>query len=186
MTPKLYKELALRTEPTEEQYLEIQERLKNTEMLKSLEQCMHFFSVSSDILDIFKKHIFYGKPFNKEDLYGKVNKLYHPQVDNTLLSKDFDLKTTRLFHAVLGLATEAGELTDALKKNPIDYVNIKEEFGDQSWYNNLGLDVCETTLEEVMKTNIDKLAKRYGDKFSDEKALNRNLDEERKILENGQ
>jgi hypothetical protein len=39
------------------------------------------------------------------------------------------------------------------------------------------------TMAEMMDSNIKKLAKRFGDIFSEEKALNRDLDAERKILE---
>ena len=35
----------------------------------------------------------------------------------------------------------------------------------------------------MLQRNIDKLKARYPDKFSQEKALNRNLDKERDILE---
>ena len=44
-------------------------------------------------------------------------------------------------------------------------------------YHNLG------SLSDVMETNIAKLKARYPDKYSDESALNRNLDAEREILE---
>jgi NTP pyrophosphatase (non-canonical NTP hydrolase) len=42
-------------------------------------------------------------------------------------------------HATMGMATEAGELLDAIKKNwvygkPIDYQNVIEELGDIEWY----------------------------------------------------
>jgi hypothetical protein len=38
---------------------------------------------------------------------------------------------------------------------------------------------------DVMTTNINKLRGRFPDKFTEEKALNRDLDSERKILEDG-
>lgn len=40
----------------------------------------------------------------------------------------------------------------------------------------------DINLEESFETNIEKLKARYGDKFSSEKAINRDLDLERKIL----
>lgn len=39
------------------------------------------------------------------------------------------------------------------------------------------------SFEEVMRANIAKLAKRYGGEFSSENALDRDLDEERRVLE---
>jgi hypothetical protein len=38
-------------------------------------------------------------------------------------------------------------------------------------------------LEEMLQRNIDKLKARYPEKFTQENALNRNLDVERQILE---
>jgi NTP pyrophosphatase (non-canonical NTP hydrolase) len=38
-------------------------------------------------------------------------------------------------------------------------------------------------INEIFELNIAKLMKRYGDKFSSESAINRNLEEERKIME---
>jgi hypothetical protein len=39
-------------------------------------------------------------------------------------------------------------------------------------------------IPRILDSNIQKLKSRYGDKFSSEKAINRNLDKERLILEN--
>ena len=38
-------------------------------------------------------------------------------------------------------------------------------------------------INEIFELNIAKLMKRYVDKFSSESAINRNLEEERKIME---
>ncbi len=88
----------------------------------------------------------------------------------------------------MGLTTEAGEFVDMLKKHifygkPIDYVNAKEEIGDTLWYTALAIDVLETTMNEVMTVNIDKLKARYPEKFTEFNAENRDLVTERKILE---
>jgi hypothetical protein len=42
-----------------------------------------------------------------------------------------------------------------------------------------------TDISSILDKNIDKLRARYGDKFSSEKAINRNLEVEKQILENG-
>lgn len=99
-------------------------------------------------------------------------------------------KNLRLLHAALGLATEAGEILDALKKHmfygkPLDEVNLKEELGDTSWYQAIAIDALGTSLEDIQRVNIDKLKARYPDGFDNEKAINRNLDTEREILEEG-
>ena len=132
-----YLELALNTEPTQEQYVEI------------------------------------------------VNRLGEPQI-------------VRLLHSFMGLETEVGEILDALKKHifygkKLDVVNLSEEIGDVFWYEAIGIDALANLLdvdpyeleEEIRYKNIAKLAARYPDKFSEFSAINRDLETERNILENG-
>jgi len=91
-------------------------------------------------------------------------------------------------HMVIGISTEAGELLDAYKKHfaygkNLDVVNVGEEIADIMWYISNLCRIKGIDLEEMMERNINKLKARYPDKFSQEKALNRNLDIERDILE---
>ena len=96
--------------------------------------------------------------------------------------------SVRLLHAGLGLGTEVAEIQDALKKHyfygkPLDKVNLAEEMGDVFWYLAILADELGVSFEETMDKNIAKLKKRYGEKFTNDKAINRNVAEERKILE---
>jgi len=96
--------------------------------------------------------------------------------------------TIRLLHAAMGLTTESAEFVDMLKKHifygkPIDYPNACEELGDSLWYVAIAIDVLKVTMNEIMTMNIDKLKLRYPEKFSNDKALNRDLVAERKLLE---
>lgn len=93
-----------------------------------------------------------------------------------------------LWHGILGLVTEAGELADALKKahaygKPLDEVNLREELGDVLWYLPLVCRALGTTLDEVAQLNIAKLRKRYPATFTEAHALNRDLESERRVLE---
>lgn len=97
-------------------------------------------------------------------------------------------ETARLIHYELGICSESGELQNALKRwvaygKPVDAVNIKEELGDVLWYMARICDLFGWTLEEVMQTNINKLEVRFPEKFTEEAALNRNLEKERETLE---
>jgi NTP pyrophosphatase (non-canonical NTP hydrolase) len=91
-------------------------------------------------------------------------------------------------HMILGLTTEVGELADTYKKylaynKPIDTVNAQEEVGDIMWYI---VNLCTLNgwdIEQIMDVNIAKLKARYPEKFTTEMATHRNLEEERKILE---
>ncbi len=98
------------------------------------------------------------------------------------------VETMRLLHGALGLATESGEILDQLKKHlfynkELDRVNLVEESGDACFYQSIMIDTLKTTWKEVMFKNNKKLEARYGGSFSTEKALNRDLDKERKVLE---
>jgi len=91
-------------------------------------------------------------------------------------------------HMVLGMQTEAAEIADVYKKalaykKDIDFVNVKEEIGDQMWYIANMCNIHGWDLREILATNISKLESRYPEKFTVEEALNRDLTAERVILE---
>ena len=74
-------------------------------------------------------------------------------------------------NAALGLAGEAGEVADEVKKflyqgREWDAEKIIEELGDVLWYVALMADLMDVPLDFVMEYNIDKLQKRYPDGFS--------------------
>lgn len=97
---------------------------------------------------------------------------------------------TRLLHGAMGVTTESGEIFDQIKKHifygkELDIVNLKEEVGDVLWYCALLLRELDSTFEEVANTNIEKLRIRFGDKFSEYDAQNRDLGKERRVLEKG-
>jgi NTP pyrophosphatase (non-canonical NTP hydrolase) len=94
----------------------------------------------------------------------------------------------RLDHAAYGFITETGEFTDVLKKykiygKPLDIVNLREELSDLLWYVALACNALNIPIEEIMDLNINKLKDRYPEKYTDYKAINRNLETERKTLE---
>ncbi len=97
----------------------------------------------------------------------------------------------RLMHIALGLATEAGEFADPIKKAitkdtaaaDLDHVNFDEEIGDILFYIQDYCNYRGTTIAQLAKKNYDKLSKRYAQGFTAEASDNRDLDAERKILE---
>jgi len=104
------------------------------------------------------------------------------------MSAEHNTMIAKLLHAVLGMASEVGEIADALKKHIIygkalDEINILEEAGDESWYIALALTAIKKGFEEAFERNIAKLKARYGAQFTEAAALNRDLDAERKTLE---
>lgn len=99
-------------------------------------------------------------------------------------------ETLNLLHCAIGASTEAGELLDAFKKHiyykkELDVVNVGEEIADIQWYLFNLCRLLNLDMEQLLEANIAKLKARYGDKFSTERATNRDLDSERNILETG-
>ena len=85
-----------------------------------------------------------------------------------------------LTNAALGLAGEAGEVADLVKKirfqgHAMDEDKLINEAGDILWYINLLATTLGITLEDIAKRNIAKLERRYPDgHFSAERSVNRN------------
>ncbi|MCS6881336.1 MAG: nucleoside triphosphate pyrophosphohydrolase family protein [Oscillochloridaceae bacterium] len=81
----------------------------------------------------------------------------------------------RLLNAALGLAGEAGEFSDALKRHlhPLDEGALRAELGDALWYVALARDAPDRRLGEAMRENIENLRRRYPDGFSSARSLRR-------------
>lgn len=108
----------------------------------------------------------------------------------TVQARMADPTFAKLMHAAMGMVTEAAEFMDMLKKHamygkPIDEVNALEEIGDQFWYQSLALKTLNADFARVMERNIAKLRARFPEKFTEARALERDLSKERRILEGG-
>ena len=84
----------------------------------------------------------------------------------------------RLGNAALGLAGEAGEFADMVKKHlhhghKLDDDAAAKELGDVLWYVAEACTVLGLDLEDVAARNIEKLRARYPDGFSEERSRNR-------------
>lgn len=78
----------------------------------------------------------------------------------------------------LGIAGEAGEVADLLKKvighgHPIDVAKLVKELGDVLWYVAVLASVYGVLLSDVAAANRAKLMARYPDGFSTERSINR-------------
>lgn len=98
-----------------------------------------------------------------------------------------------LNNAALGLAGEAGEIADLIKKHhyqghPLDTMKLKDELGDLCWY---VAEACDALMrledstnglsyydfQAVLARNLDKLKARYpGGRFERERSVNRVVD----------
>lgn len=84
----------------------------------------------------------------------------------------------RLTNWALGLAGEAGEVADIIKKHvfhghPLDEEDVKKELGDILWYIAMLAYDLDTWLSETVEGNIKKLEERYPKGFSEERSVNR-------------
>lgn len=140
-------------------------------------------------LDKVKKALFYGKKPEGQGFIGPADldcgELPLVLVGDQAIGVD-------LIHGIIGKATEAGELLEAMMEameSPfayIDQVNVKEEVADGQWYDAVIAKALGFTFEEIQATNIHKLRKRYPNKFTEYDAINRDLPVERHILQQGQ
>lgn len=116
---------------------------------------------------------------SKELVYvnGKLGAIQYREVVETLKKKlphEMDL-----LHMTLGIAGEAGEIVDAIKKHVIygkelDRVNILEELGDIKFYIEGLQQILGMTDTAVLQHNAEKLwNKRYPNGYSDEAAIAR-------------
>lgn len=111
---------------------------------------------------------------------------YQEKSSRTLSILDSNISDN--IHMSLGLTTESAEIADVFKKKlaynkEIDWVNIKEEVGDLMFYVANICNINGWDLRDILDTNIAKLKVRYPDKYTDDKAINRDLLSERKELE---
>lgn len=86
--------------------------------------------------------------------------------------------TNRLIEAAMGLAGEAGEVVDIVKKmcfqgHDLDKEHFILELGDVMWYLAEAADALDIDLSEVLRKNLEKINRRYQGGFSEEASINR-------------
>lgn len=158
-------------------------------------EVMTIFVMAGNMLDALKKNIFYGKEINEtswdsnleniKDVIG--GRLLESDVIPLIAPEPLSIDP-RLFHALIGIATESTELIEAIQKAlhnnvDIDHVNVQEELGDLNWYQAIAVDASDADWDKILDTNIAKLKHRYPEKFTADRAINRDLETERRILE---
>ena len=87
-----------------------------------------------------------------------------------------------LLTAALGLTAESGEFTEVVKKiilqgkpyNEDNVFHMKRELGDICWYIAQACMALDTTFDEIIEMNVEKLKARYpGGEFDVHKSENR-------------
>ena len=100
---------------------------------------------------------------------------------NSLELED-DCNVPQLLTAALGLTAESGEFTEVVKKiilqgkpyNEDNIFHMKRELGDICWYLAQACMALDTTFDEIIEMNVEKLESRYpGGEFDVHKSENR-------------
>ena len=100
----------------------------------------------------------------------------------TELDLENDADVPRLLTAALGLTAESGEFTEVVKKiilqgkpyNEENVFHLKRELGDICWYIAQACMALDTTFDEIIEMNVDKLKARYpGGEFDVHHSENR-------------
>ena len=160
-----------------------------------------------EIVDQLKKAYIYGKPLDQVNIVEEVGDVawyvagvvqFYPNLYNFIESDE--LKNSINYEK---LAEAKSNITRTILLNTMSAANLvvdmgilADEVGEPS---DEGEEVAKTLcmflfatavllevdLSQVFEVNIAKLAKRYGDKYSDYAAINRDIDAERAVLEAG-
>ena len=98
------------------------------------------------------------------------------------LELEDDCNLSQLLTAALGLTAESGEFTEIVKKiilqgkpyNEDNVFHMKRELGDICWYIAQACMALDTTFDEIIEMNVEKLKKRYpGGEFNVHQSENR-------------
>ena len=98
------------------------------------------------------------------------------------LELEDDCNIPPLITAAFGLTAEAGEFTEVVKKiilqgkpyNEENIFHMKRELGDICWYLAQACMALDTTFDEIIEMNVDKLKARYpGGEFNVNQSENR-------------
>lgn len=130
-----------------------------------------------------------AKEYVAEAVRTKSDKFYPPTPDDWFgVTMPENSMTIDVLHAVMGIATEGAELLDVAKKamfynRPVDYTNLNEEVGDVLWYVAIYCNARNLDMGALMAQNVAKLRARFPACFTEHAANNRDLFEERSVLE---
>lgn len=139
-------------------------------------------------LDYIKKALFYGRNLGE----------HTPRISHGYNVETTDAKQRDLIHGLIGISTESGEICERLHEvlnrteafpldedlfTDKDKINLFEELGDVLWYVAIAAEALGVGIDEIMVANLNKLRKRFPEKFTEELANERDIETEQKSLE---
>lgn len=93
-------------------------------------------------------------------------------------ASQFEISNETLSLGAMGIAGEAGEVADYIKKvvfhsHGLSREKLAEELGDVMWYIAYLSEVIGYSLSEIAEINMKKLRKRYPDGWDEKRSINR-------------
>lgn len=151
---------------------------------------------TGEIFDAYKKHMIYGKPLDTVNVLEEVGDLmwylnlyaYHKGClrsfikDPSSYNLGQDVEVEALLASLLSGVNCAYHRESEVQGGP-DYSTTAKII---VFITTIAYELCQrlgSNLADCLDTNIKKLACRYGDKYSDYSALNRDVSKEREILD---
>lgn len=147
--------------------------------------------VASKMIGAAKAVIYYNRALDRDKLgeltqeFALVNyNLQELDAEGKLITTEshpgFNL---RLLHGGLGMFDEAGEICEHLynaftKDTELDTKRLLVEIADSDWFKALIHDELKVDEDTGRRAGIAKLKERFPDKFSEERANNRDTDKE--------
>ena len=119
-------------------------------------------------------------------LYRELNLQTTNNNDHTFVVDKFTIN--KPFDVLIEFSKQSLKFLDILKKKlyynkEMNIDTMKELSVDMFNLMNYYCEVYNTNVNDILDKNISKLKSRYGDKFTSERAINRDLETERTILE---
>lgn len=120
-----------------------------------------------------------GNEYQKEAL--RTLSPIRPNIEEFQNASENEYKDLVLVEGAMGLCGEAGECLELLKKSifqghPLYRKDMVEELGDVAWYLAVSAWAIGYDLEDIFKSNLKKLEKRYPNGFEEERSVNRDKD----------
>jgi NTP pyrophosphatase (non-canonical NTP hydrolase) len=146
---------------------------------------------SGELLDAMKKHLYYGKELDTVNMLEEIGDLcWYLAIICDVADIDFaeQIEKAKEFNDTQeerSLLSVCAELNAVCGGNLVTYTNSGQPHVIQPLFYLIDELVIELDgmWEEICEKNIAKLKARYGEKFDAHKALNRDTDAEREILE---
>ncbi len=199
MTPAEYQKRALRTEVTPEFVAITQPQETPNQLARLLHAGTGLTTEVGELKEGLRKVTLEGEPLDLVNIVEEAGDLLwylalgfsafgRPMPTSNFYPRDATHSVQALDRCADSLVCSTGRFMDYLKKRliygkPIDAAKATDTLIYTHYTVDHLLAITGHTVEQAMEKNINKLLVRFPDRFTEERALNRDLDAERRALE---